>query len=65
MSGPEGERLVRERLLPALFDKTKELESRQQSDLETNVFQYGNLCLSSVTLAMVFGKSPWARLSSK
>lgn len=26
--------------LRALLDKTKELESRQQSDLETNVFQF-------------------------
>lgn len=39
MNPPEGVRLVR-KMLQALFDKTKEVESRQQSDLETNVFQY-------------------------
>lgn len=38
MNPPEGVRLLR-KTLRALFDKTKELESRQQSDLETNVFQ--------------------------
>lgn len=65
MNPPEGERLVR-KILKALFDKINEVESRQQSDLETNIFQNTrNLCLSSITLVVVFGKSPWARLSSK
>ena len=39
MNPAEGERLMR-KILQALFDKTKELGSRQQSDLETNLFQY-------------------------
>lgn len=42
MSPPEGMKLVR-KTLRALFDKTKESGSRQQSDLEKNVFKYTGL----------------------
>lgn len=67
---PLKERFVR-KTLRALLDKTKGLESRQVDSSQTlrqmysSVLAHRNLCLSCMTLVMMFGKSPWARLSSK
>lgn len=45
--------------------KQKADSSQTLRQMYAGALPHRNLCLSCMTLAMVFGKSPWARLSSK